>query len=102
MRRGSATSARQGYGNVDSRTSGEPGTWRPRMGSCESIRTAPDDGVENRHNRGVARFTHLAREKDSTRILRSGIRAGKLGDDAFGVYAMPVLPNFFASHQWLR
>jgi hypothetical protein len=50
----------------------------------------------------MARFTHLAREKDSKRILRSGIKGGPLGDGSLGVYAMPVLPNFFASHQWLR
>ncbi|MDA0171012.1 hypothetical protein OJ998_18050 [Solirubrobacter taibaiensis] len=50
----------------------------------------------------MARFTHLAREKDSLRILKRGIKARELGDGTRGVYAMPVLPNFFASHQWLR
>jgi hypothetical protein len=48
---------------------------------------------------GVARFTHLALDKDRKRILRAGIKPPRNAD---GVYAMPVLSNFFASHQWLR
>lgn len=47
----------------------------------------------------MARFTHLARERDQKRILRSGIKPPRRSP---GVFAMPVLPDFYASHQWLR
>jgi hypothetical protein len=50
----------------------------------------------------MARLTHLAREKDAKRILRSGIKAVPVGAGSLGVFAMPVLPNFFSSYQWLR
>lgn len=50
----------------------------------------------------MARFTHLARESDEKRILRSGIAPTDYREQIDGVYAMPVTPNFFASHQWLR
>jgi hypothetical protein len=50
----------------------------------------------------MARFTHLAREKDVKRIVRGGIKAAPVAGGLIGVYAMPVLPSFFASHQWLR
>lgn len=48
-------------------------------------------------------LVHLTPEKNVTRILRSGItlqRAGEYG--LAGVYCMPVLPDFFVMHQWLR
>ncbi len=47
----------------------------------------------------MALFVHLASGKDIAAIRRSGIAVGKWRT---GVYAMPVLPNFFVSHQWLR
>jgi hypothetical protein len=47
----------------------------------------------------MALFVHLAAEKNIPGIRRSGIR---LRRPAKGVYAMPVTPNFFVSHQWLR
>ncbi len=47
----------------------------------------------------MAAFVHLTTEAHVTRIRRSGIRAAKR---APGVYAMPVLPDFQRSHQWLR
>lgn len=50
---------------------------------------------------GASRFTHLAAEKNAKAILRNGIKPSQVGQRT-GVYAMPVLPNFFASHQWLR
>ena len=50
----------------------------------------------------MARFTHIARETDEKSIRRSGIKPMPIYDGLVGVYAMPVLPNFFASHQWLR
>src|SRR5215207_7137247 len=51
---------------------------------------------------GVAHFTHITREKDEKAICRNGIKPTRVGADVAGVYAMPVLPNFFASHPWLR
>ena len=50
----------------------------------------------------MARFTHLARESNRSRILRGGIRARRREGVVVGVYAMPILPNFIVSHQWLR
>ena len=50
----------------------------------------------------VARYTHLARAVDEKAILRSGIKASEGQGDLAVVYAMPILPSFFASHQWLR
>jgi hypothetical protein len=50
----------------------------------------------------MARFTHLAHESDEKAIVRSGIKPSPYDGDALGVHAMPVLPDFFASHQWLR
>ncbi len=42
----------------------------------------------------MAILVHLAPEKLGARFLKSGIRKG--------VYCMPLLPNYYASHQWLR
>ena len=50
----------------------------------------------------MARFTHLARAKDEPSIRRGGIRPTPVTDVVSGVYAMPILPNFVVSHQWLR
>ena len=50
----------------------------------------------------MARFTHITRDKDEPSIRRGGIRSTDIADGLEGVYAMPVLPSFFASHQWLR
>lgn len=41
-------------------------------------------------------LVHLADEKDAKKILNGGLKHGR------GVYCMPVLPNFYVSHQWLR
>ena len=49
------------------------------------------------------RLTHLAPEKFAALIRRNGIAArSRHGWNVRGVYAMPLGPNFFASHQWLR
>jgi len=51
----------------------------------------------------MANFVHLTPEKNIPSILREGIKAQPVqADFATGVYAMPVVPNFFTSHQWLR
>ncbi len=48
-------------------------------------------------------FVHLAPEKRSKAILRSGIRMRETrAGRRRGVYAMPVTRNYFVSHQWLR
>lgn len=48
-------------------------------------------------------FVHLTPEKNIGAIRRSGIKTSdtyrKIGK---GVFAMPVTPNFYISHQWLR
>jgi hypothetical protein len=41
-------------------------------------------------------LVHLASEADAQKMLKRGIRAGR------GVYCLPVLQNYFVSHQWLR
>ncbi|MCC6575476.1 MAG: hypothetical protein IT462_16990 [Planctomycetes bacterium] len=51
----------------------------------------------------MAMFVHLTPSRNLRAIERGGIRAMKYGrDDKRGVFCMPVLPNFYASHQWLR
>jgi hypothetical protein len=40
--------------------------------------------------------------KDEPSMRRGGIRTTPVTDGIAGVYAMPVLPSFFVSHQWLR
>ncbi len=42
-------------------------------------------------------FVHLTPAKDLKRIVRSGIKHG-----GRGVFCMPVLPNYYISHQWIR
>lgn len=44
-------------------------------------------------------LVHLADEKESARIKNNGIKVGK---GRQGVFCMPVLQNFYLSHQWLR
>jgi hypothetical protein len=44
-------------------------------------------------------LVHLADEKHSKKILNGGI---KIGRTRKGIYCMPVLPNFYVTHQWLR
>jgi|GEM_PF-552047 len=44
-------------------------------------------------------MTHLTRADNRARIMRSGIRRSRRYG---GVFAMPILPNYFVSHQWLR
>ena len=44
-------------------------------------------------------LVHLTDERASKKILNFGIKIRKNGP---GVYCMPVLPDFYISHQWLR
>lgn len=41
-------------------------------------------------------FVHLTSDRAGRRIRRAGIK------DIRGVYCLPVLPNYYVSHQWLR
>jgi hypothetical protein len=45
----------------------------------------------------MAVLVHLAPAKSARSIRRSGIKAV-----SGGVYCMPLLPNYYVSHQWLR
>lgn len=47
----------------------------------------------------MAILVHLADEKNAAKILKNGLKTGRY---ATGIYCMPVLPNFYISHQWLR
>ncbi len=51
----------------------------------------------------MATFVHLAPEKSIKSIRRSGIKP-RLANPELprGVFAMPVTPDFYVSHQWLR
>lgn len=44
-------------------------------------------------------LVHLADEKNAAKILKNGIKTGRYHS---GIYCMPVLQNFFVTHQWLR
>ena len=44
-------------------------------------------------------LVHLADERESANIKRNGIKISK---DRQGIFCMPVLQNFYLSHQWLR
>lgn len=51
----------------------------------------------------MAMFVHLAPEAAIGPIRRSGIKVAKSPErQQSGVFAMPVTPNFYVSHQWLR
>lgn len=44
-------------------------------------------------------LVHLADEREAGSIKRNGIKSGKHRN---GIYCLPVLPQFYVSHQWLR
>lgn len=44
----------------------------------------------------MATLVHLTPEKNASRILRRGINVGR------GIFCMPVLPHYYATHQWVR
>lgn len=48
-------------------------------------------------------LTHLTPEKEAHKIRRAGIRAISPGHGTpSGVFCMPVIPDYFATHHWLR
>lgn len=44
-------------------------------------------------------LVHLTDEKNTGKIKNGGLSAGRFKS---GVFAMPVLPDFYITHQWLR
>lgn len=44
-------------------------------------------------------LVHLADEKEAASIKRNGLKIGKHRQ---GIFCMPVMPNYYVSHQWLR
>jgi len=47
-------------------------------------------------------FVHLGDARAVASYRRSGIRVSRGRVRPTGVFAMPVLPDYFVSHQWLR
>jgi hypothetical protein len=49
-------------------------------------------------------FVHIADERDSAAIRRNGLKLVRPDGAAspFGIFAMPVVPNFLVTHQWVR
>lgn len=53
-------------------------------------------------------FVHIADERDGAAILHSGLKLPRMrlrslrSDHPVGVFALPVVPNFLLSHQWVR
>jgi hypothetical protein len=52
-------------------------------------------------------FVHIADERDGLAIKRSGLRLPRVpehlrGNRPLGVFAMPVVPDFMITHQWVR
>jgi hypothetical protein len=47
-------------------------------------------------------LVHLTSQRNVARIRRRGIAMSLRGRRRHGVYAMPVSPSFYLSHQWLR
>lgn len=50
----------------------------------------------------MPQFIHLADARDIASIRRGGIRADSEAWSHTGVYALPVLPSYTLTHQWLR
>jgi hypothetical protein len=54
-------------------------------------------GARARYSSSVAVLTHLIPANLAARARKNGLKAG-----AHGLYCMPLLPNYFISHQWMR
>jgi hypothetical protein len=75
---------------------------RTLLSVARRARDRDAEQVSRLYSRLVSRLTHLTRADHRSRILNAGIRATRISETLAGVYAMPVLPNFYVSHQWLR
>ena len=52
-------------------------------------------------------FVHIADERDAPSIIRSGLKLPRAaqrlrGTRPVGVFALPVVPDFVVTHQWVR
>jgi hypothetical protein len=49
-------------------------------------------------------FVHLTTEDQAVKIKKNGIKTGKIHYDTVnkGVFCMPVISDFYSTHQWLR
>jgi hypothetical protein len=47
-------------------------------------------------------FVHLTSAKHAHHVARAGIRASPARELPAGVFAMPVVPSYLRSHQWMR
>lgn len=55
----------------------------------------------------MAIFVHIADERNAAQIKRAGLKLPRLkpersAERPWGVFALPVTPNFVLSHQWVR
>lgn len=55
----------------------------------------------------MTNFVHIADAKDGAAIRRTGLKLPRLkgpvnNQRPVGVFALPIVPNFLVSHQWLR
>jgi len=52
----------------------------------------------------MALFVHITSERDGRRIAKSGLSTHRTRypDIPFAIFAVPVVPNFTLSHQWVR
>lgn len=51
----------------------------------------------------MALFVHVTAQKNARAIRRAGIKVAPVNHlIPQGIFALPVLPNFFISHQWVR
>jgi hypothetical protein len=59
-----------------------------------------------RKRASVSTFVHIADERQAAGIRRSGLKLmHSIPVDAassYGIFALPVVPNFLISHQWVR
>lgn len=53
----------------------------------------------NNYTINMPTLVHLADERQAASIRKNGLKAGK---STQGIYCMPVMQNFYISHQWLR
>ncbi|WP_449061198.1 hypothetical protein [Planomonospora algeriensis] len=47
-------------------------------------------------------FVHLTEAKNVRSVRRAGIRAQSRYHDLLGVYCLPIVPSYQATHQWTR
>ena len=52
----------------------------------------------------MAIFVHFTEEKNKSSIIKNGIKLQKIHYENInkGIFCMPVIPDFYATHQWVR